>query len=377
MMRAELCAQTGLTGAGLSRIMRELIDSGLVAEAEPRPRKNSVGRRSVELSIRPEGAYVLGLTITANRKSVVLVDAIRNEIAREDFDDVRPDPESVISELVRSAEHLVSESDIDRSRLVGAGVGVGALTSDDLSPNGLLSSSTLGWTKVPLRRRLGSALGLPIAVETRATALLRAEIEVAYRHGLPLSQDRHVVLVNVGVGIGAARWVDGQVIWSGDDGVGSPAHVRVPGSSAPCHCGREGCLENLGGGTAVVTELQGKPSPVSLPHVSAQLEDAIHRAESGDTAAKRAFYDVGQRMAHGIDALYATLSPDRIIMSGATGRQPDYVAGLRAGLSRISPRETLEKLAVSRARSAEASASIGLDAFVFSRELDLQKLAAA
>ena len=377
MMRSELCDQTGLTGAGLSRIVRELIESGLLVEAEPRPRKGMLGRRSAELAICPEGAYVLGLTIAANRKSVVLVDAGRQQIGCREFDDIRTDPEFVIETLTGEAAELIAASGIDRTRLVGVGVGVGALTSDDLCPNDLLSSSPLGWSNVPLRRRLEAALGLPVRIEARPSALLRAEIELTFGNGGALAKNRHVVLVNVGVGLGAARYVDGQVIWSGDDGIGSPAHIRVPGADVPCYCGRRGCLEHLGNGVAVISELQGDATQISLLNVTVQLDDAILRAGAGDRTAKRAFHKVGKRMAHGIDALQAMLGPDRIILSGATGRQPDYVSGLREGLAQMSSMDAMNQLEVSKARSATASASVGLDAFVFSRDLDLQKLAAA
>ena len=377
MMRGELCDQTGLTGAGLSRIVRELIGSGLIAEAEPRARRGVVGRRSAALSICPEGAYVLGLTIAANRKSVVLVDASRQQIASREFDDIRTVPEFVIETLTGAARDLVATSGIDRTRLLGAGVGVGALTSDDLSPNDLLSSSPLGWNNVPLRQRLETELGLRVRVEARPTALLRAEVELTFGNGGALASGRHVVLVNVGVGLGAARYVDGLVIWSGDDGIGSPAHIRVPGSDVPCHCGRRGCLENLGNGVAVIAELRSDAKQMSLPNVSVLLDDAIACADAGDAKAKRAFHKVGKRMAHGIDALQAMLNPDRIILSGATGRQQDYVTGLRQGLADMSSLEAIARLEISKARSAAASASVGLDAFVFSRDLDLGKLAAA
>ena len=128
---------------------------------------------------------------------------------------------------------------------------------------------------------------------------------------------------------------------------------------------------------AILEGLSGTMQAGSMLNLSAELDGAIEQADRGDTRARDVFRDVGHRMAHGIDALDAVLKPDRIILSGATGRQADYVAGLQAGLGSISSTRALSILRVSRARSADAAARVALNAFVFSRALDLKKLMAA
>ena len=76
----------GLTGAGISRISRDLIDSGMLLETAQESVSKGAGRRGSDLSLNPDGAYVLGITITANRKSVTLVNCTQQVLGQWDCD---------------------------------------------------------------------------------------------------------------------------------------------------------------------------------------------------------------------------------------------------------------------------------------------------
>ena len=74
--RQDLCRHVGLTGAGLSRNIQELLNAGLVIEEIESPVKGRLGRRRSLLRLNPDGAYAVGITIAANRKSVALMNAV-------------------------------------------------------------------------------------------------------------------------------------------------------------------------------------------------------------------------------------------------------------------------------------------------------------
>ena len=96
------------------------------------------------------------------------------------------------------------------------------------------------------------------------------------------------------------------------------------------------------------------------------LAKAAERASQGDEIAKDAFFDAGRKMSLGIDIALAMLNPDIIMLAGETGRQSDYVRGVRRGLRDLRSPIRPEQMHISEARSAEGSACIGLDAFVYS-----------
>lgn len=124
-LRSDIANRLGLTGAAVSRITRELINAGIVEQALPEKKTGVLGRRSAILRICEQGAYVLALTLTANRKSAAIFDASGGmvgltELAR----DIDSSPIDSVEALIAAAHRLVCEHNIDRGRVIGVGVGI-------------------------------------------------------------------------------------------------------------------------------------------------------------------------------------------------------------------------------------------------------------
>ncbi|MEM1382438.1 MAG: ROK family transcriptional regulator [Pseudomonadota bacterium] len=374
MARADLCRESGLTGAGLSRIARELIDAGLLREVSARAPAGSVGRPGASLAIRPDGAFVIGMAISANRNAVVLMDAGQTLWEEEEVSVSFTEPEAALQTFADAANRLARRCGIDRNRLIGIGLCIGAPAARAVSAEGYVTSPVLGWADVPVGPRIAAATGLPTRVVARAAALLQAEIQSA-----PQAQHESRFLINAGLGIGSASDFPGNAQGSAIAGLGCVSHLPCPGSDVVCACGRRGCLEQTAAGAAVVRLLDPLLDRPGLPFAALNpaLHQALDRAAEGDPAARAAFRTAGQRMAHGVDAVAALLGPDRIILAGQTGRQPDYLAGVRQGLSALASPVAGNTLSVSTAKSAEAAACVALENFVFSRQVDIARLKAA
>ena len=363
--RNKLCEYMGLTGAGISRISRDLIDTGMLLETAQEGVSKGAGRRGSDLSLNPDGAYVLGITITANRKSVTLVNCTQQVLGQWDFDamDVA-NPEKAIQSFCDVAHSLIEESGIDRNKLLGAGVGLA--TTEKLGENGHVTSPILGWNNVPVKSLFEAALGLPFIIEARALAMLRAEVWAE-----KVDNAEGTILINNGVGMGAAAYFDGRFIPTGVAGLGNISHLSLPDSAVLCRCGRTGCLEYSGTGAAVLADVNGWP-PNKLPvfsELSGDLHNLVQQAENGDVRAQRAFRNAGRRMGAGIDAIVALLAPQRIILAGETGRQPDFIEGVRMALSERGTPLCESSLVVGQATSAQASSAIALDQFFLTSNL--------
>jgi N-acetylglucosamine repressor len=375
LSRTALGERVGITGASVSRITRELIDIGLVDESEALSVAGALGRRQSLLSIRPEGAFALGVTITANRKSVTLVNAVGEVVAVDVQDDLDlTEPALAIRLLADGGQRLLQQAGIDRSRLVGVGVGLAVALQPNQDLSQALSSPVLGWEDVPLAKMLSDHLRLPVKLEPRATALLRA---VLRDRSIDVSGD--VLLVNSGIGIGTAAKLGGRIISSGSTGLGNLAHFSVPNSKALCRCGRMGCLEAAGSGAAVLDQLfdwdQSNRPPFSA--LSQKLTEALSSASKGDAVARKAFNQAGEMMAYGLDAAVAIIGPNKLVLAGETGRQKDFVAGTLAGLKKLGGQSLADKLVVSAATSAQASCCVALEEFIYSHRLNISKLMAA
>ncbi len=365
--RGKLAEETGLTGAAVSRITRELIDAGIVMEGDPIATPGRVGRREYEISINPSGAYVLGLSITANRRSICLADATGTVLRSVDCNDIPVgDASEFLSAICERIKSLVFDVNFDINRLLGLGVSaVFSFGPDEPNTDGLLTSEPLGWVNFPVHSFLADALKMEVRVEHRASAILRGELQ-----SVPSLED--IVLVNVAWGIGISARLGDRFLVNDSKGFGALSHYRIPHSDVACSCGRTGCLEVMGSGKAVLRTLD--LSPTRSDDISERLTEAIDAADEGDSASRAAFREAGANIALGIDAILALMKPNRVIVAGEVGRQDDFYNGLMDYLLEHNPAMSENQVLRSSISSEAAAVSVGQHGFLFSSSLDVGKL---
>ena len=370
MTRGQMAEETGLTSAAISRITREMLGAGILVESEGEKPLGRVGRRETHLSINPSGAFVLAVSLTANRRSITLANALGEVVAEKACDDLDPsDALEFLDALAARAKALIYDADFNRSRLLGVGVSAAISTGAQQANNhDSVISNPLGWRSVPVGPRLSTALSLPVRVEHRASAILRAELKQR-------SEASDIYLVNVALGIGVSAHLDGRFIAAGSRGFGSLSHFRLTGETTPCDCGRLGCLEVTAAGRAIVANLNKASIPLTLQ--SQRLNEAVLAAEAGDAATREAFHTAGRRLGIGVDAAIALFNPKTIILSGEVGRQPDYFAGLLDTLEEAGRANANAFVERSTITSANAAISVALQEYVFTGDLNLAKLKAA
>ena len=370
MTRGQIAQETGLTAAAISRIAREMIETGILLEGEPVKAGGRVGRRESLLSINPTGAYVLAISLTANRRSITLANALGEVVRSEPCDDLGvDDPRRFLEAISARAKALVYDEDFNRGRLLGVGVSAGYSAGQPGSnADGLIALNPLGWDVVPVRATLADALGLPVRVEHRASAILRAELKSR-------PQETDIYLINVALGIGVAARLDGRFLGTGTRGFGSLSHFSLPGEKTPCVCGRRGCLEVTAAGGAILEALGRSDCPLSQR--ARKMIDAVAAADAGDGHTREAFRQAGRRFGIGVDAVFALLNPEQVILSGEVGRQNDFFDGLRESLSQAGRSDMADRLERSSITSVDAAISVALQEYIFTGELDLAKLKAA
>ncbi len=370
MTRAQLAEETGLTTAAISRITREMLEAGVLIETGSDKPAGRVGRRETHLSINPVGAFVLAISLNANRRGVTLANALGEVIATRACDDLDPtSPREFLDALAARAKALIYDADFNRSRLLG--VGVAATVTGGISKSGVwetVTSNPLGWRDVSVGGILSDALGLPVRVEHRASAILRAELK-----GRPDPND--IYLVNVALGIGVSAYLQGRFIASGSHGFGSLSHVCLPDETTTCECGRRGCLEVTAAGRAILKNLGHKNTP--LVAQSPLLNEAVNSADAGDEVISKAFREAGRRLGTGIDSVIALFAPKTLILAGEVGRQADYFAGVMETLQARGRKDVGKFIERSTITSANAAISVALQEYVFTGDLNLKKLNAA
>lgn len=373
--QAELADQLGLTSMAISRITRELIAAGLVERGPKRARHSFPGRRSIDISLSPTGAYVLGVSVSAYDRVLVLVN-LRGEVVLQEAvgsSTDLADSDRFLADVGVTAERLMGESGVERPRVLGLGVAAAGTVDNRL---GIVHAAPyIGWEEVDVAATLSARLGLPVAAENINNAITLGET----RCGCCINR-RNVLMVRVATGIGGSFLCEGRLVHGATFAGGQFGHVAAPGADRPCACGRRGCLNTVAAGWAVLADLGMAAPPAAAPHDVAanarKLDEAMARAAGGDVQVARAFRSAGSVLAEALKDWCVALDPELVLLAGPVTRNPDYLEGVRESWSREhrGGKGALPPLVCSSMEPHVAAAHLALSTFVFSPGLNLKPL---
>ncbi|WP_084583215.1 ROK family transcriptional regulator [Sphingomonas azotifigens] len=171
--QASLSQTLDLSQPSVARLIGAFHAAGLVQLGERSPGVR--GHPSVHVTLDPDFAFALGVTLVGDAVGVTVVDfagAVRAARMVE-----MPDmaPARVVEQLRALQQALIDESQIDPGRIVGAGAGVSGFMSEGDPPRFNPPHQLAEWAKVDIVGTLGTALGLPVLYENDATAATIAE----------------------------------------------------------------------------------------------------------------------------------------------------------------------------------------------------------
>lgn len=198
---------------------------------------NTGGRSAAAYSYRKKAKMALGVYITGNHLTAVCVDLSGNVIlsrrTRIKFDLNNDAYLRKIGELV---EEIKEEVHIASDRLLGVGVAVPSLVSDDGERviYGLTHNFT-GKTRAEITRYI------PYRTKMFHDSYVAGFAEVWSRRSV-----RNAVYINLNNTIGGSIIIDNH-IYSGDNNrSGEIGHMLIhPASQTKCYCGQTGCLETV------------------------------------------------------------------------------------------------------------------------------------
>lgn len=228
--RASIARETGLTSATVSSIVTELIDSKLVKNSG---RASSTGGKpATSLRLRTDRLGIGALIVRRHTVRAAAVN-LRGEVVWE-----RP---------IHRSPSVVGISDI-RAAVVGllenqplALLSIGVDTPGALNGGVILESVQMQLNATDLAAALADVTSVPIHLINDADA------DGLREFSLVGSEDRSLLSISIGLGIGAAIVIDGVLHRGPHSVAGEIGHVRVDFTpEAPlCNCGNRGCLEQF------------------------------------------------------------------------------------------------------------------------------------
>ncbi|MDQ2756437.1 MAG: ROK family glucokinase [Actinomycetota bacterium] len=293
--------------------------------------------------------------------------------ARRDTPHRSMSPDVVEDTIVAVVEELFK--DVGRDRVVAVGIGAAGFVAADRKT--VVFAPHLSWRHEPLEDNLKRRVHVPITVDNDANAAAWAEWKFGAAQG-----ESHLMIVNLGTGIGGGIVIDGRVQRGRYGIAGEFGHMQVVPNGIRCECGNRGCWEQYASGNALVREARGliaARSPVVNDLLASVGGDGgaltgpliTAAAQAGDPTAIELLADIGHWLGVGIANLAAAFDPGTFVIGGGVSA---------AGALLLDPaRDTFRRQLTGRGYRPEArivAAQLGNEAGLIGAA-DLSRLDAA
>lgn len=217
--------------------------------------------------------------------------------------------DALIDELAELAERLGAQGSV--------GVGVPGLVT---TAGVMRAAPNLdGVADLDVATRLSARTGLEVHVDNDATCAALAEWRLGHGNGID-----DFVMVTLGTGIGGGL-VAGGVLQRGFNGfAGEIGHMTIDPAGAACVCGRVGCWETVGSGSALgrLARSAAREGRLAVGDPTTVTGEVVYElAAGGDAEAVAVIAEWADCVAIGLSNLTNILDPGLFVLGGglATG----------------------------------------------------------
>ena len=224
----------------------------------------------------------------------------------------------ILNDVAASVEAKLTEKNIAKEDVAGAGIGVPGPTLD----TGYVSICVnLGWKDKNPANELSELLSIPVKAGNDANVAALGEMWKGGGEGY-----LDVVLLTLGTGVGGGIIINGEIAPSHRGVGGELGHITVnPDEEATCNCGNHGCLEQYASATGVVriakkllAASKEESSLRTLETVTAK--DVFDAAKTGDHLAVEAVEVLGKYLGLVVANVALTVDPDVFVIGGGVSK---------------------------------------------------------
>jgi glucokinase-like ROK family protein len=328
--RVKIADQTSLSTTTITNIIDELISLGLAAEdgVEEANGRRRVGRPRAALRLVKDARLAIGIQIGVETYRIAVANLKAEVILSKNYTFSRSTPpQEIFQSISNQVEAIITETGLDRQRIIGIGVGAAGLVNYQTGVN--ILSANLGWENVPIQDWLVERLNLPVVVDNNVKAMALGE--AFFGSGRNASS---LVFVYGRVGVGSGIVMGNRLLRGADLGAGEIGHmIIVADGGLSCRCGQCGCLETLVSEAALVKKAQD----LSLAHPNSLLSHSLKAGEGrpidrvftaareGDPLANEMIEQAARYLGIALANLVNLINPEMIVLGGLFAQGEDLI----------------------------------------------------
>lgn len=320
--RTDLAGLSGLNGGTITAIIRDLVERGLIVEE--RVASPGRGRPRINLRINPEGAFVVGATMTDDSRLLAEVADLRGRIVASHAAAFVPTArlDELAAQFSALIDQTIAASPIARKNIAQIGIGLPAIID---SRAGIVSFfETFAGMPFAFAEAVERVLRIPTRIDNNFNMLALSEHWFGDGTGVD-----DFTLVVLDIALGAAHYQGGQLL-IGSHGIEAElGHTKiVPEGGRPCHCGGSGCLQTYSSISGLVhqaCELRGEDAP-PYNQLRARFTKLAQQARSGDAAIAELIDRGARYLGRGLANHINMQDPDRIVVLTQSRELVDLVS---------------------------------------------------
>lgn len=233
MSRPDIVYALRLSMPTVSQIINDLHAMGLILERGVF--ESTGGRKAKAIALNYAARYAVGLDVTRDHIGIVIIDLSCKVIDFVRFRLPFENDLSYFEEVGRLITQTLSSSKIDRAKVLGVGIGVPAIVSENKRT--LSYSPVLGFTHGNLSK-FTQYIDFPCVFCNDANAAGFAEI---WHRGAA----SNMVYISLSNSVGGAILIDGAICHGSNQRAGEVGHITIAQDGPVCYCGQRGCLDAL------------------------------------------------------------------------------------------------------------------------------------
>ena len=295
--------------------LNELIDEGYVIETGYAP--SSGGRRPITYALKQDCIYILSVAMDQFVTRISLMDihnrhigdVVKLELPLQNNSDA-------LLQLAEKIEEAIVSSKIDKSKIVGVGIGMPGFID---FKNGI-NYSFFENKEQTITDFLSTRLKLPVYIDNDSSLIALAE----WRFGTARNK-KNAMVINIGWGIGLGMVLNGELFRGHNGFAGEFSHLPLFNNNKLCTCGKTGCLETESSLLVIIEKAaeglrSGRRSALGNDFPSGHFEQdsqaVIAAAIKGDQFAVELLSEIGYNIGRGVAILIHLINPESIILSG-------------------------------------------------------------
>ena len=307
--RIQIARQCNLAAGSVTRITKQLLGSGLIAEEEQQ--ESERGRKATSLTACKNRIQIIAVRSGRAHIHIGLCDLSGALLAKSSLPFTANNQQALSKTIIKRLKDFIHEHQSQIDILAGIGIATPGLVN--AKEGSIHYLPHLPVKDFPLGDEVSEALGIPCFVSNSTASATLAEYHFGQSQGY-----RNNLLIKVYNGVSAGMILDGQLYEGNHLAIGEMGHFQINQFGKRCYCGNYGCLE-----TEVANALLEKhyQQLIQSGHQStipneASIEQICEAANNGDALAKQVLTEaaghLGKVMAYAVNLL----RPECIVLSG-------------------------------------------------------------